>query len=171
MAEKKKPTYTMPFKRRREGRTDYARRLGLLESRKPRLVVRKSQKYIYASIVQFDLKGDKTIAAASSAELRKHGWTFATDNLPAAYLTGMLVAKKALKNGVKEAILDTGLYAKTKGNRIFSAVKGAIDGGLKVPVAEEILPSEDRIKGAHIQAKTKQGKDIPGEFEKIKSKL
>lgn len=168
MATKKKikPTYTMQFKRRKEGKTDYARRLRLLESRKSRLIVRKSLKFIRASVVQFDLKGDKTVAAASSAELKKHGWNFAADNLPAAYLTGMLVAKRAIKNGVKEAILDSGLYSNTKGNRIFAAVKGAIDGGLKVPVDVEILPSDERIKGSHIQ-----GKNIASEFEKIKSKL
>lgn len=166
MKSKMKPNYTMQFKRRREGKTDYDRRLKLLESRKPRIVVRKSLRYIYVSIMQFDLKGDKTIAAASSAELKKHGWTAATDNLPAAYLTGMIAAKKAIKAGVKEAILDAGIYRMTKGNKIFAAVKGTIDGGLNVPMGEEVLPSEERIKGTHIQ-----GKNVASEFEKIKSKL
>jgi len=166
MKSKIKPTYRMLFRRRQEGKTDYDKRLKLLESRKPRLVVRKSLKYIYVSVVEFDEKGDKTIAAVSSTELKKHGWTSATDNLPAAYLTGMIVAKKATKAGVKEAILDAGLYRTTKGNKIFAAAKGAIDGGLKVNVSEEILPSEERIKGTHIQ-----GKNVASEFEKIKNKL
>lgn len=169
MKNKMKPTYTLHFKRRREGKTDYSRRLKLVESKRTRLVVRKSLKYIYVSVVQFDFKGDKTVASANSRELKKHGWISATDNLPAAYLTGMLAAKKALKAGVKEAILDSGLYSTTKGSRVFAVVKGAIDGGLAVPVSEEILPSEERIKGTHI--KTKQGKDVASEFEKVKSKL
>jgi len=169
MKNKFKPAYKMPFKRRREGKTDYSRRLKLVEGKKSRVVVRKSLKYIYVSIVQFDMKGDKTIATASSRELKKHGWTAATDNLPAAYLTGMIAAKKALKAGVKEAILDSGLYQTTKGSRVFAAVKGVIDAKLNVPVSEEVLPSEERIRGAHIQ--TKQGKNVASEFEKIKSKL
>jgi len=169
MKIKMKPNYKLQFRRRHEGKTDYSRRLKLVGSRKSRLVVRKSLNYIYVSIVQFDIKGDKTIASASSRELKKHGWAAATDNLPASYLTGMILAKKALKAGVKEAILDSGLYSTTKGSRVFAAVKGAIDGGLNVPVSEEVLPSEERIKGTHIQMK--HGKDIASEFEKIKSKL
>src|SRR3989344_1193430 len=166
MKSKMKPRYKMHFRRRREGKTNYERRLKLLESRKPRLVVRKSLKYICASVVQFELKGDRTVASATSRELKKHGWAAATDNLPAAYLTGIMLAKKAAKAGIKEAILDSGLSPTTKGNRIFAVVKGAIDGGLNVPVDAEILPSEDRIKGTHIQEKS-----IANEFEKIKAKL
>jgi len=166
MKSKMKPTYKMQFKRRREGKTDYSRRLKLLESKKPRLVVRKSLKYIYASIVQFGLKGDKTVAAVTSQELKKHGWTGATDNLPAAYLTGLMIAKKAAKSGIKEVILDTGLFPATKGSRIFAVAKGAIDGGLLMPVSEEVLPSEERIKGTHIKTH-----DVVGEFEKVKAKL
>jgi hypothetical protein len=34
---------------------------------------------------------------------------------------------------------------------LYAALKGAIDAGLKIPYNEEILPSEDRIKGEHIK--------------------
>lgn len=162
-----KPTYTMPFKRRREGKTNYQKRLRLLLSKKPRLVVRKSLKYICAQIVQFEKIGDKTLAAASSQELKKLGWKFACDNLPAAYLTGLLIGKKAAENKIKEAVLDSGLYPSTKGSRIYAVLKGAVDSDLKVSYDEKILPSEERIKGLHIQ----KFKDLPQEFEKIKQKI
>jgi large subunit ribosomal protein L18 len=87
--------------------------------------------------------------------------------LPAAYLTGLLIGKKAAKNKIKEAVLDSGLYPSTKGSRIYAVLKGAVDSDLKVSFDEKILPSEERIKGLHIQ----KFKDLPQEFEKIKQKI
>ena len=168
---KLKPTYKMPFKRRREGKTDYKKRLKLLVSKKPRLVVRKSLKYIRAQIVEFDKKGDKTIVSTSSQELKKMGWKFSTDNLPSAYLVGLIIGKKALKKDVKEAVLDSGLYPSTKGSRIYAVVKGAVDAGLAIPVDEKVFPGEERIKGSHIAKHMRRFKDLPEEFEKIKQKI
>ena len=165
------PTYKMPFKRRRLFKTDYKKRLRLLLSKKPRLVVRKSLKYMTAQIVEFSEKGDKTLVAATSKDLKKLGWSFACDNLPAAYLTGLLVGKKALGKGIQEAILDSGFYPSTKGSRIYAVVKGAIDAGMKVPVSEEVLPSEDRIYGKHISGYKEKFKNLSEEFEKIKQKV
>ena len=159
------PTYTMPFKRRREGKTDYKRRLKLLTSKKPRLVVRKSLKYLTATIVEYSENGDKILATASSKELKKMNWKFATDNIPAAYLTGLILGKKAAKINVKALILDAGLHPSTKGNRIYAVAKGVLDSGIAVPISEEVLPSEDRIKGKHIS------EDVAKEFEKVKGKL
>jgi large subunit ribosomal protein L18 len=161
----------MPFKRRRLGKTYYNKRLKLLLSRKPRLVARKSLKYIRAQIVEFSKEGDKTLATATSNELKKFGWSFACDNLPAAYLTGILIGKKALKKGVKEAILDSGLHVSTKGNRIYAVVKGAVDAGLKIPIDESILPTEDRIRGLHIAKYSEKFKLLPEKFEEIKKKI
>ncbi|MHA1743842.1 MAG: 50S ribosomal protein L18 [Candidatus Heimdallarchaeota archaeon] len=166
-----KPTYKMPFKRRRLGKTNYKKRLKLLLSKKPRLVVRRSLNYIRAQIVEFSKQGDKTIAEASSKELKKLGWNFATDNLPAAYLTGLLIGKKAQEKGIKEAILDAGLYTSTPGNRIYAVVKGAIDAGLVVPADEKIFPKEERIKGSHISSFLEKFRNMPEEFEKIKEKI
>jgi len=164
------PTYRMPLKRRREGKTDYRQRVKLLLSKKPRLVVRKSLKYITAQIVEFSERGDKVIASAHSKNLKKLGWNFACDNLPAAYLTGLMIGKKALEKNVNEAILDIGLHASTKGNRIYAVVKGALDAGLKIPCAEEMLPSEERIFGYHI-AKNEKFKNLPEEFKRIKEEI
>ncbi|HDD71460.1 MAG TPA: 50S ribosomal protein L18 [Candidatus Aenigmarchaeota archaeon] len=164
-------TFKMPFRRRREGKTNYKKRLKLLLSKKPRLVVRKSLKYIRAQIVEFDKKGDKTLASAFSRELKKLGWKYACDNLPAAYLTGLLIGKRALEKGISEAVLDMGLYPSTKGSRIYACVKGALDAGLKIPCSEDVLPSEERIKGVHIANYLEKFKDLPEEFEKIKEKI
>jgi len=86
-------------------------------------------------------------------------------------LTGVLIGKRALEKGVKEAILDSGLYPSTKGSRIYAVVKGALDAGLKVPVGEEVLPSEDRIKGLHIANYLQKFKDLPEKFEELRKKL
>lgn len=161
----------MQFKRRRVGKTDYKKRLELLKSGKPRLVVRKSLNYITAQIVDFDKKGDKTLLSANSRQLKKIGWGFACDNLPAAYLTGLALGKQAVKNKITEAILDIGLHSSSKGNKIYSVAKGAIDGGLKLNVGEEVLPTEERIKGSHIAAYQNKFKDLPEAFEKIKSQI
>ena len=157
----------MPFKRRKEGKTDYDQRLKLLKSGKPSLVVRKSSKYITAQIAEFGGKGDKILASSTSRELKKLGWDFACDNLPAAYLTGLLIGKKSSDKKINEAVLNSGLYPSVKGSRVYAVVKGAKDAGLNVPVDDEILPGEDRIKGEHI----KKFNNLASEFEKIKGKI
>ncbi|MFH1779967.1 MAG: 50S ribosomal protein L18 [Candidatus Micrarchaeota archaeon] len=147
------PTYTVHFKRRRKEKTNYAKRLALLKSEKPRLVVRKTNAYIIAQIVVFDEKGDKTITSTSSKELNKYGFK-GKSNTPSAYLTGFLAGKKALSKGVKELVLDLGLYPVIKGSVIFAAQKGAVDAGLKSNYSQEILPSEDRLTGKHLKQET-----------------
>ena len=82
-----------------------------------------------------------------------------------AYLTGLLAGKKAIKKGLKEGVLDIGLYTPRKGARIFAALKGVVDAGVKVPYGEEILPSEERIYGKHI------GEEIAEKVEEVKGKI
>lgn len=142
--------YTVPFKRKRIGKTNYKKRIKLIKSGKPRLVVRKSLNNILMQIVTFDPKGDKILVTAHSQDLSKFGWNINTGNICAAFLTGLLMAKKAKAQGVKEAILDIGLQKAIKGSRIFAAVKGCLEGGLAIPANEEIFPSEERIMGSHI---------------------
>jgi large subunit ribosomal protein L18 len=170
MAKKLKPTYKMPFRRRREGKTDYSKRLALLKSEMPRIVVRKSLKYINAQIIEYGTIGDKTIVSATSKQLKALGWKFSCDNIPAAYLTGLLIAKAATEKKIKKAVLDIGIYESTKGSRIYAVVKGAIDGGLEVAANEKMFPSEDRVSGKHIAGQDKF-KDIPAQFEKTKKAI
>lgn len=166
-----KPTHKMQFKRRREGRTDYSNRLGLLKSGKHRLVVRKSLKYIRAQIIDCGKDGDKTVASSVSSELKTLGWKFACDNLPAAYLTGLLIGKKAKEKNINEAILDLGIYPSTKGSRVYAVVKGAIDAGLKIEHDDKIMPSEERVSGKHIAGNNEKFKNIEKEFENLKQKI
>lgn len=138
------------LKRRRNKRTDYKKRLGMLKSGKIRLVVRRHGMNVHAQLVEYTEDGDKTILEEISKNLAKYGWKGHNANLPASYLLGFLIGLKAVKKGISEAILDVGLQASTRQNAIYALVKGANDAGLKVPVGEEILPSKERISGKHI---------------------
>lgn len=168
---KLKPTRKMQFRRRWEGKTDYKGRLALLKSGKPRLVVRRSLKYIRAQIIVFDERGDRTIVAATSGALRSMGWQFACDNTPAAYLTGLMIGCAAKNKKINDAVFDAGLYFSTKGSKLYAVVKGAIDAGLDVPCNAEIFPKEERISGKHIAAYDERFKELPNQFEKIKEKI
>jgi len=148
----KGPAYRVPFRRRREGKTNYYRRRELLKSRKIRLVIRCSLSHTRVQFVKAELKGDKVLVSAFSKELEKYGWKAPCGNLPAAYLTGFLAGLKAKKFELKEAILDAGIRKPPKGSRIYAGLKGVIDAGIYVPCDGEILPDEDRVKGKHIAA-------------------
>ena len=144
------PRYFVPFRRRHEGKTDYYKRMSLLSSGTARMVVRKTNRQIIVQLVVPEVEGDRTLVAAYSAELAGYGYEGSTANTPAAYLTGMLFAVKALNEGYGEAILDIGLARAKPGARVLAALKGAVDAGLDVPYGESILPDEERLKGAHI---------------------
>ena len=144
--------YTVQFRRKREGSTDYRKRLKIVVSNKPRMVARKSLAGIQAAIIEYRKEGDMTKAAAHSSQLKKIGWKYGTGNLPAAYLVGFLLGKKAKDAKIKEAILDIGLNKSVKGSRIYALLAGALDAGLSIPHNDEVLPSKDRISGKHIAA-------------------
>ncbi|MBN1193886.1 MAG: 50S ribosomal protein L18 [Methanomicrobiaceae archaeon] len=170
------PRYFVPFRRRREGKTDYYKRMKLLLSEKPRMVVRKTNRQIIIQLVEADLVGDRTLVAAYSTELAAFGYTGATANTPAAYLTGILFAVKAQKAGYEKAILDIGLNRASVGARVFAALKGAVEAGLDVPFGESILPDDDRVRGAHIEAYAPERaenlvKNVEETGEKIKKEL
>lgn len=144
------PTYRVPFRRRREGRTDYNLRKRLISSKKPRLVIRKSLKHLSLQLVEARVDGDRVLANATTIELKNFGWKGGTGNLPAAYLAGFLLGKRALSKGLNEAVVDLNGYSITKGSRLFAALKGAVDAGMEIPHSEDVLPDEGRIKGEHI---------------------
>jgi len=147
----KGPKYSVPFRRRREGKTDYRARRALILSKMPRIVARGSLKHMTVQVVNAKVEGDEVLASAHSKELvRDYGWKGACGNVPAAYLTGLLCGLKALQKGIKRAILDIGIRTPVKGSRVFAVLKGALDAGLEVPHSEEILPDDSRIKGEHI---------------------
>ncbi|RLJ06256.1 MAG: 50S ribosomal protein L18 [Candidatus Aenigmatarchaeota archaeon] len=143
-------TRVVPHRRRRQGRTDYRKRLRLLKSGKPRLVVRRFLNSVQCQVISYEKTGDKTIASASSLDLKKAGWKAHAGNIPAAYLVGFLCGLRAKKSKIKECVLDTGLFTSTQGSSLYAALKGALDAGLNIPHSEDILPSPDRISGKHI---------------------
>ena len=153
------------FRRRRKYKTDYKARARMLKGKIPRIVVRKTNRYIIAQIVQSQVAQDKVILNANSKELLKYGWpdSYSVKNLKAGYLTGFLCAAKAKKEKIDKAALDSGMIRSTKWNKVYSVVRGALDGGLHVPHSEEVLPKVEAIY-------EKQSK-YPIDLEKIKGEI
>ena len=119
----------------------------------PRAVVRVSNTQVTCQVVEYSPGGDKILAEVKTSSLTEnHGWPIdaSRKSIPASYLTGFAVGKKAIAAGCATAILDIGLADSTKGNRAYAALKGKIDAGLEIPHGEDVLPSEDRIMGSHI---------------------
>merc|ERR1719171_2340800 len=135
-------------------------------SKKYRLVVRFTNRDIIAQIVYSEIVGDKVMTAAYGHELPRYGLKVGLTNYAAAYCVGLLLARRLLKKydldgtfeGTPEvtaefedcyvhgndeernafhALLDVGLKRTTLGSKIFSAMKGAFDGGLVIPHGEK----------------------------------
>ena len=155
----------MHFSRRRKGVTNYRKRLALLKSGLPRAVVRFTNAKVTIQITNFEGKGDRVLASASSADLSKVGWKNSMTNIPASYLSGKLAAKNAAKAGISSAVLDIGRTTPISGSRVFAVLKGLVDGGLEIPHSESSYPSDDRINGSHISEK------IVKDFDKVSKKM
>jgi large subunit ribosomal protein L18 len=90
---------------------------------RPRLSVFKSNKVIYAQLVD-DSKGH-TLLAASSKDVKEKGGV----NLEISKNVGKKVAEQAIANGIKEIVFDRNGYL-YHGN-IKALAEGAREGGLK----------------------------------------
>jgi len=140
---------------------------------KYRLVVRFTNRDIVIQIVTSEISGDKVFCSAYSHELKRYGIKHGLTNWAAAYATGLLIARRALKKlgldenftGVEEAdgeyklteaaevdgderrpfkcFLDVGLHRTSTGARVFGAMKGASDGGILIPHSENRFPGYD----------------------------
>lgn len=160
------PRYRVPFRRRREGRTDYRVRRRLLESGLPRAVVRCSGRRVRVAIVEFAAQGDRVRASADSGELSQIAFPASSlSSTPAAYLTGYLAGLRAKTAGADDVVLDVGLRHPTTGGRLSAALKGLLDAGLEIPHGEEQFPSAERLNGAHLP------KQLPQPVEAYKLKL
>ena len=159
----RKTKKTIKFRRRREGKTDYKKRLALIKSKALRLVIRKTNTKIMAQLVEYQTPGDKVLVAIDSNSLKKYGWDKNTGNLSAAYLTGYLLGKKAQKKNIKRAILDMGLIRPVKGSKIFACLKGVVDSGLDISHNPKVFPTQEQIEGLK--------KDIKETFKKVKTKV
>ena len=65
------PKYRISFRRRREGKTNYHRRLKLIISRRKRLVIRCSNKHTVVQVVEALIQGDKILSQSHSSQLEK----------------------------------------------------------------------------------------------------
>jgi len=188
-------------KRRRQGKTDYFARRRLVQqdknkydSKKYRLVVRRTNARIITQIIYSTMTGDRVFCSADSFELRRHGLTAGLTNYSAAYSTGLLLARRLLKQvGLADlykpndnvdgdyhntfedldddkrpfkALLDVGIARTTTGARIFGALKGACDGGINVPHNVKRFPGYTRAQLK--QVVNKRGKST-GETEQIEA--
>lgn len=169
--------FQVKYRRRREGKTDYYARKRLVAQYKNKyntpkniLVVRITNRDVIAQIIYSKIDGDVVRAAAYSHELPGFGLKVGLTNYAACYATGLLLARRILKQlkldtlyeGQKEAdgevynveeneegpapfraYLDIGLARATTGARIFGVLKGAVDGGLDVPHSNKRFPGYD----------------------------
>ena len=180
----KNSIYTVKYRRKREGRTYYKKRLELLKSGKPRLVVRKTNTGVVLQIVSYHPDGDKVLSTFHSKQLDKYGWKYSSKSLPACYLAGLAMGVKAKEN-VSGAILDLGLQSAAAGTRLYAALKGVIDAGLEIPGSDSVFPSDERIRGEHIAQGAKElesgataykkaglkMEDVPATFNTVKEKI
>lgn len=149
-------------------------------------------------IIYSRIQGDIVIASAYSHELSRYGIKTGLTNYAAAYCTGLLCARRVLEkfdlggkyagqmkhdgqfflveelqDGPKpfKAFLDVGLRRTTTGARIFSAMKGAADGGIYVPHNEKRFPGYDKESGkldASILRKHIYGLHVADYMKKLK---
>lgn len=160
--------YQTKYRRRREGKTDYYARkrmafqdLNKYLTPRYRLVARITNNRVIVQVAYSTLAGDKVLCQADSSELKKWGLTCGLTSYPAAYATGLLLARRLLSklqmdkmytgnqnldgkdydvsttpNSERrpfKAVLDIGIRRPTVGNRVFAVMKGATDGGIHVP--------------------------------------
>ena len=143
--------YSKILHRIRSEKTNYRKRKAMLMGKHDFISVNITNENSEVQILKPIISGDKVLASAHSRFLIKDGWKGSRKNIPAAYLTGYLAGKKAISNGVGNAILYSGTRKYTQ--RMAAALKGVIDAGLEVPADSETFPSEDRINGDHLKIK------------------
>jgi large subunit ribosomal protein L18 len=156
-------------RRRREGKTDYAKRLKLLKSEAPRIVFRKTNRYIIGQYVTSNEAQDKIEIGVTSRDLIKQGWPKEFEgslkSITASYLTGLLLGKEVKAKKLENPIIDLGMTRVIIKNKAFAFMKGLADAGLEVNCDEENYPEEERIEGKNMK------KDFSKTFKEIKSKI
>lgn len=169
--------FQVKLRRRREGKTDYQARKALIQQDKNkyntpkyRLVVRFTNKDVSAQIVYAKIEGDKVLCSAYAHEIPRFGMKLGLTNYAATYATGLLLARRLLKQlkldkiyegttevtgeeehvedvagkpGAFKCFLDAGLGRTTTGSKVFACMKGAVDGGLNIPHSNRRFPGYD----------------------------
>nr|UXY87021.1 60S ribosomal protein L5 [Cryptomonas paramecium] len=176
--------FQVKWKRRRNGKTDYYSRKKMISKdkrkhnfHKYRVVVRFSKHSIICQFINSKFEGDRILNSVYSNKLKKMGIYIGLTNFSCAYISGLLLSKEVLKknclNGgyylnTKHVIkkmktcLDIGLTRATKGHKVFSCMKGVIDGGIEIPHKKTKYPGytekknfnqnllQERIRGKHV---------------------
>ena len=172
--------FQVKWRRRREGKTNYHSRKKLLLQDKQkynvakyRLVVRFSKKNILCQLIYSRLEGDFVINSSYSKNLPNIGLPLINNNYSTSYINGLYLSKKFFSENFLDikkkqpknnftVILDLGLVRVTTGNKVFAAMKGAVDGGFSIPHNEKRFPGfkknedfeievmKDRIEGKHV---------------------
>ena len=93
---------------------------------RPRLCVYRSNKHIYAQVID-DVAGN-TLVAASTVEKDIAAQLGEVDKKGEAKLVGKIVAERAIQAGIKEVVFDRGGYIYT--GRVAELAAGAREGGL-----------------------------------------
>ena len=140
--------YIHTLKRIRERKTNYHKRSSLLLSKRRFITIKITNQNVLTQLLEPSITGDKVITSAHSTNLAILGWKGSLNSLPACYLTGLLLGKKAKSKGIDNAILYTGKDTYTE--RLSACLKGIIDSGLEIPSSEDSFPNSERISGEHI---------------------
>ncbi|XP_045147853.1 60S ribosomal protein L5 isoform X2 [Echinops telfairi] len=157
---------------------------------KYRMIVRVTNRDIICQIAYARIEGDMIVCAAYAHELPKYGVKVGLTNYAAAYCTGLLLARRLLNRfgmdkiyegqvevtgdeynvesidgqpGAFTCYLDAGLARTTTGNKVFGALKGAVDGGLSIPHSTKRFPgydSESKEFNAEVHRKHILGQNV-----------
>ena len=154
-------------RRRKEGKTDYSRRITMLKGNMPRLVFRKTNKYLMAQYIISKEAQDRIEFGVSSKKLINYGWSKeaggSLKSIPASYFLGLLIGKIIVENKLKNPILDLGMYQVLPKSKIHAFIKGVVDSGVILKHENKLFPEEDKIKGKYLKNKI--------QFEEIKTKI
>jgi len=144
-------------RRRKAHKTDYGKRIKLLKSEKPRIVFRKTNKYIIAQYVESIEARDAIKIGLDSRELLKFGWPEknkgSLKSVPASYLTGYLIGKQIKENKLETPIVDFGMLRTEHKTKPHAFLYGLVDSGIEIKTKEETFPEENRIKGESLKEK------------------
>ncbi len=116
------------LQKRRTRRTHRVRnRIRKSRSTRPRLTVFRSNRHMYAQII--DDEAGRTLVSASTVEKALFGSGKFAGNKDAAVKVGQTLAARAIEKGIKQVVLDRGPY-KYHG-RVQALAEAARQGGLE----------------------------------------
>jgi large subunit ribosomal protein L18 len=141
-------SYVHTLKRIRTHKTSYRKRQALLISKQDFVTIKVTNQNVIAQVLKPEFRGDIVRVSTHSRELRRYGWKGSLNSLPACFLVGLVLGRKALEKGVDKAILYIGNKPFT--SRIAACMKGIVQAGINIPISSESYPTEHRLNGQHI---------------------